>query len=71
MRPVTESCYYRSGSFWLLMSLCFLAFLKGLYLEAPGIKQELPVLAVNSEFHSSLESALCRQKSHSYTISQR
>lgn len=39
MRSVTESCYCSLNSFWLLICLCFLAFLKGLYLGAPGIKR--------------------------------
>lgn len=47
----------------------FLAFLKGLYLEAPGIKRELPVLAVNSEFHSSLECPLQKEISQFYHLS--
>lgn len=39
MRSAAESCYCSLSSFWLLIYLCFLALLEGLYLGAPGIKR--------------------------------
>lgn len=53
MNPITI-CPSSSGG----LSICFLAFLKGLDSEAPGMKSWLPAWAANSEFPSSLEGPL-------------
>lgn len=48
-----ESCDCPGGSLWLLIYLCFLAFVKRGTWRHQG-KERVRCLAVNSEFHGSL-----------------